>query len=91
MEQGTISEPEVIEEAPAVNGQYIGGEVHIIADPKTGAMSINAPQNLIIALGLIEAAKAIIIQKQQEVVNKSRPPMILKPSAMDVNKLVRPS
>ena len=70
----------VVEEAAAPSDPFIGGEVHIIADPKTGQMSIKAPQNLVVALGILETAKVMIIddmkQKAQRMAIAPRPAII---------------
>jgi hypothetical protein len=76
---------------PEVADQFIGGEIHIIADAKTGAISINSPKNLIIALGILETAKVIMIKKQQDAMTAATRPSILRASPADVPKLVRPS
>ena len=58
VELDPVKEEEVVA-GPA--DPFIGGEVHILADPKTGRMSIKAPQNLVVALGILETAKVMII------------------------------
>lgn len=96
MENGTeVREGELVNETPetAVKAasNYIGGTIKIVADAKTGAISVEHPQNVIIALGIIETAKSIIVQKQQEAVAKMQEamlkPSILRPTASDFNKL----
>jgi hypothetical protein len=66
-----MSEPVTEEKVVPVAGEaapkdevavpFIGGEVHIIADAKTGGIQVSAPPNLIIALGLLESAKEILL------------------------------
>lgn len=94
MENGAEVKPEpVAEENPVVAGNFIGGEIHIIADARTGSIQVNAPQNLVIAFGLIEAAKMILVQRQQELMKKNglRQPEIVRPGADAMAKLSRPS
>ena len=59
----------------------LSGEIHIIATPD-GRMSISAPGNTVLALGLIEVAKADIIRRHQanmqELALKQRATGILK-------------
>ena len=84
-----------MDESLKPQGGYIGGEIRISADPRNGAISVNAPQNIIIALGLLEVAKSILIQKQQEAIKKVQDaqltPGILRATPQDINKLSRPS
>lgn len=50
-----------VEETAAPNASmFIGGEIHIVADGKTGAIRVNAPQNRIVAYGLLDMAKEIL-------------------------------
>lgn len=77
-------------------GPFVGGEVHIISNAKDGSMQVSAPQNLVLALGLIEVAKAILIQKQQQTMRATqeealRRPAIVRAGPQDVSKLARPS
>lgn len=68
--------------------QTLGGEIHIVADGKTGAVSVQAPPNLAIALGLIELAKVVLVQQHLESMRAQqarRPPAII-PAGMDVIK-----
>lgn len=91
MENGIEAKPEVVaEEKPVVPGPFLGGEVHIIADAQTGGIQVNAPQNLIIAFGLLEAAKMILVERQQQMMRK-RTPEIVRPGADALSKLSRPS
>lgn len=93
MENGNVTEPQ---DAPAQDGvqQLIGGEIHIIADAKTGSISVNSPQNFVAALGLLEVAKVIMTQQHLENVkanDRRRPPAII-PAGMDaIKNLRRPS
>ena len=43
--------------------RMIVGEVHIIVDPSNGQVKVSAPANKIVALGLLELAKAIVINQ----------------------------
>lgn len=51
-------------------GFFVGGEIHIIADPKTGSIMVNAPKNLLIAFGMLEVAKAILTEQQKAQMKK---------------------
>lgn len=85
--------PTVSEES-APQGNFLGGEIHIVADPVTGGISVNAPPNLVIAFGLMEMAKVLLAQRQQEAMRKAPPPAIIRgDSAMvdKIAKLVKPS
>ena len=74
-------------------GGYIGGEITIITDARTGAMSVNAPGNLMIALGMLEVAKAILIERQQKAVAKMQEaklgPAIVRADPQQIAKLGR--
>lgn len=84
-------------EAPAapVRQQIITGEVHVKIDPDNGAINISAPENLIVALGILETAKAILIKRQQDLVAKAQEamlsPKIVRPGVDDLAKVARPS
>lgn len=71
--------------------KFIGGTITIVADPNTGALSVDAPDNLVIALGLLEMGKAILIQRQVDNM-KAQPkasPRIV-PAGMDALKNLPP-
>lgn len=89
--EAQVPVPEKTEEA-AVPQQLrlIGGEIHIRADARTGAISVNAPPNMIVALGLMEVAKAILIQKQQEQLREieAMRKRIARPGDVDLTTLV---
>lgn len=72
-------------------GRFIGGEVRIIADSLTGAMNVIAPENLLVALGIIESAKAMLIKRQQDAIEKANKPAIIAPTAADLGMLRKPS
>lgn len=66
----------------------IAGEVHIVTDPATGAISVNAPLNVVAALGLIEVAKAIIMENHRQNLQKQAvSPRIVKAGADALAKL----
>lgn len=75
--------------------KYIGGKIEIVADGVTGGMSVSHPENIIVALGILEVAKAMIIEKQQKLVAKMQEaalaPRIMRAGPQDIPKLVRPS
>jgi len=82
--------------------KFIGGEVTISADPVTGAISVSHPTNVIIALGLLEVGKAIMLQRQAEQQKRAElqaaknPPAILRADQGTLDQLkklspVRPS
>lgn len=83
-------EPEQVSES-ARPGRFIGGEVLIYADSVTGAMNVRAPENLLVALGIIESAKAILIKRQQDAIEKASKPAIIAPTAADLGMLRKPS
>lgn len=74
--------PEEVKEAA---GPFIGGEVRIFADAKNGAINVTAPPNLVVALGLIEVGKAILIDMQQE--NMKKEPKIKSATVADLRAL----
>jgi hypothetical protein len=81
--------PEVPETETPGPLRLIGGEIHIKADARTGGISVNAPPNMIVALGLLEVGKAILIKKQQEQmveIEKMRS-RIVAPGAADLSAL----
>jgi len=64
-------EPKVEEEI-AKAPKYAGGEIHIVADGNTGAMSVTAPPDLIIALGILEVAKAFLVDNMKQKVAQAQ-------------------
>ena len=78
MSEEAIAEKKEEIEAEAKVPQYIQGEIHIEADGATGGISVDAPQNLIIALGLLETAKVILVQRQQQAMRAAEQPRILR-------------
>ncbi len=72
--------------------QIISGEVHIIID-KNGAMQVNAPQNVLLALAIVKAGEVYLASQMIDAMKRSnaaRPPVILRPGADALSKL-RPS
>ena len=67
---------EVSQEQP----KFVSGEVHVVVDPKDGSFHISAPENIVLALGILETAKVILIdQQKQRMEKKSVPtPMIIR-------------
>lgn len=58
-----VAEEASVAEAPKPEVmKIVTGEIHIIADEK-GGISLKYPQNKIVAFGLLEAAKEIIISQ----------------------------
>ena len=94
-EQKPDTQEKAEEQKPA--GQFIGGEVVIKADSVTGALSVNAPTNHIIALGLLEAGKVFIQLQMQDALRMAamkRQPEIIKAGAdalANLKKLSLPS
>lgn len=81
--------PEVAE-IPAKAGNFIGAEIHIISDARTGAVSVNAPPNMIVAFGLIEVAKSILIEDRNAKIAKAMAqPKIIPAGAGDIAALMR--
>lgn len=64
---------------------FLSGEVHIVADAQTGNLSVKAPQNFIITLGLLEIAKVILVAQQEE--KRKTGPEIKAPTPADVAAL----
>ena len=71
-----VKEEAAVELDPAAgepaHTKFAGGEIHIVADGNTGAMNIQAPPDLIVALGILEVAKVMIISNMQQKVAASR-------------------
>lgn len=86
-----VKPEEVKEEAPERASQLVGGEIHIVADAHTGAIKVQSPPNLVVALGLLETAKAIMIQQHHENMKAAARPTIVRATASDIPKLVRPN
>lgn len=70
---------------------YIGGELTITADPRTGGMSVSAPENMVVAMGLLEMAKVILVDRQRRQQALQDRPAIARPGAADLARLARPS
>lgn len=82
MSNETEVKPEVIVkegETVVEKTKFSGGEIHIVADGNTGAMNVQAPQDLIVALGMLETAKMIIIRNMQDNVAKAQREQALAP------------
>jgi hypothetical protein len=68
--------------------QLIAGEVHILVDQTTGAISVNAPANMVVALGLIEMAKIILADNHKaNLAAAPRDPQIIKAGMEALDKL----
>lgn len=94
MTNGTEKAPEIVEaveENPPARAQFLGGEVHITADAATGGITVKSPPNLLLALGIIETAKAILIQQHTEAMQRAARPAIVRAGPQDIPKLHRPS
>lgn len=61
-------------------GPYLGAEIRIIADAKTGGIFVSAPENMITAFGLLEMAKVILVDRQKQAL-KTQP--AIKPATTD--------
>ena len=71
---------------------FVGGEVVIQADPQTGAINVKAPGNNIIAMGLIEAGKMILMHRAMKSMDAQQKPPTIVPGSIDMmKKLQRPS
>ncbi len=84
MENG-VKDAEIVEVNDAKSAEnkvtpFIGGEVHIIADGNTGAVSIQAPEKIIIALGILEAGKAILIDSMNKQAARASEAMLSRPA-----------
>lgn len=71
--------------------QMLGGEIRIVADKATGVINISAPGNMIIALGMIEIGKAILIKQQHDAQAAAQQPKILRGDPSRFPLLTRPS
>lgn len=71
MENGEAKEAEVVEPETRTQQINLGGEIHIVADARTGAISVNAPENMVVALGLIEVAKQILNDEHKKRMQKA--------------------
>lgn len=81
---------EKVEAAEVEATPFVGGEIHIIADGKTGGIQIKSPPNLLVCLGILETAKVILTQQHIENMKQqaaSRPPAIMKASPADLKGL----
>lgn len=87
--------PAKAEDAAPQPMQLIGGEVRILIDARTGALQVSAPPNQLVALAIIEAAKAFITMQMQDGMRRSvaatAPPAIVKAGADALSRLRRPS
>lgn len=97
MENGSAVEPETQggpeqeQQQPQPQGQFIGGEIRIVADARTGSINVQAPANLLVAFGMLEAAKVVLVQQQQEAMARAAAPAIKRASLADIPRIVRPS
>lgn len=80
---------DTVKEAPV--SKFIGGEIRIIADGKTGAISVTHPENMITAMGLIEMAKVIMADNLKNSMTQppKRPAII--PAGADALKHLKPN
>lgn len=74
-----VLEQEEVKKPPM---HFIGGEVRIIANPKDGSMQVSSPPNLLIALGMLETAKAILIQQHHEQMAKEEEKTRIQPATV---------
>lgn len=89
-EQENVKEAVPVAAAPQPT-RFIGAEIHIISDPVTGAVSVNAPGNMIVALGLLEVAKDVLRDNHERGVREMEKKRILPASALDLKGLPRPA
>lgn len=83
-----MTEAAIAEEKKEEVGQFIGGEVRIIADAKTGNIHVQTSNsNLIVAFGLLEIAKCILVDRQRDARNDE--PKIVKPGPADLKMAER--
>lgn len=59
-----VAEKEVQEQAEEKKGKFIGGKILIVADAQTGGIHVDAPANLLVAMGMLEIAKCVLVQRQ---------------------------
>lgn len=73
--------------------QIVSGEVHIVISAN-GAMQVNAPQNVLMALAIVKAGEVYLSMQMQDAMrraNAMRPPAIVRPGADAMAKISRPS
>lgn len=78
-------------------GQFVGGEVVILADHIKGTVDIIAPENLIIAFAILEGGRGVLLNQMADAMranSAARPPAIVPGSSNMLemmNKLRKPS
>lgn len=93
VEAEVVAEPEIVEEKTgeeAVESKYISGEIRIIADGKTGAISVVHPENMITAMGMIEMAKVVMVDNLKQSMSAPRRPTIVPAGAEALKHLGKP-
>lgn len=70
------------------NGQFIGCEIRISADPNSGGIMVNSTHsNIIVTLGLLEVAKEILLEQQRAAMKSA--PAIKSASMSDLKSFGR--
>lgn len=80
-----VEKEEAVQEK--TTGLFVGGEVRIVADGKTGGISVQAPENMVVALGLLELAKVILVEKKKE--DMKTAPVVKPATAAELAALTR--
>ena len=92
-----MAEEQPQEKEEQQQGQFVGGKVIIDADSITGSISVSGPRNILITLGILDGARAILYMQMQDAMRASamkRQPTIVKAGQGDLAnlpKLSRPS
>jgi len=76
--------PSVVNKGPMA---FVGGEIRIIANPQDGSIRVSSPPNLLIALGMLETAKFILVQQQQKQMEDALNPKIKPATVADIAAL----
>lgn len=85
---------EIVEEPTKAVTQIIQGEVTINLR-EDGALQVNGPQNVLLALAIIKAGEVYLMKNMQDAMRRaetlnSRPPVIARPTG-DFTKFAKPS
>ena len=89
MNSGEAQETAIKEEAGDVG---VGGEIHIIADARTGEVKVRAPQNLLVALGILDIARVVLVQQHHEAQRRaSQRAELVRATSADLGRIQRPS
>lgn len=90
--ENPVVEAEVVEakKEEVVASKFIGGEIRIIADGNTGAISVEHPENMIAAMGLLEMAKVIMVDNLKNSMNAAPKRPAIIPAGAEALKHLKP-